>query len=69
MVIIKIMGGIASQISKYSFGYELAKKMNTDFAINISDYLEGYFWPLMLTWRSVIGNFVSPNFRKVNSPV
>ena len=43
MVIIKILGGLASQIGKYSFGYGIAKGLNTELVLDISDYLNGYF--------------------------
>lgn len=43
MILVKIMGGFASQLNKFIFGYSLADFCHTEFAIDLSDYTEGYF--------------------------
>ena len=53
MVIIRILGGFASQVGKYNFGLVVSKMLNTDLALDISDYLTGYFRPLMLEYLDI----------------
>lgn len=42
------MGGFASQFNKYALGYAVAKKLNTELVLDISDYFKGYFRPYCL---------------------
>lgn len=53
MVIVRILGGFASQLGKYCWGYSLAQMLQTEFAIDISEYLEGYFRPLMIEYLNL----------------
>ena len=39
MVIVKILGGFASQLRHYGVGYLLAKSKNTDLYLDLSDYV------------------------------
>lgn len=50
MVIVKIMGGFASQIGKLNFGLAVAQKLNTNLGLEIEDFVKGYFRPLMLEY-------------------
>lgn len=50
MVIVRILGGFASQIGKYNFGLAISRMLNTELALDISDYINGYFRPLMLEY-------------------
>lgn len=58
MVIVKILGGFASQLRHYGVGYLLAKSKNTDLYLDLSDYVEGYFRPFMLHFVSVPDCFI-----------
>ena len=48
MIIIKIMGGFASQLKKFIMGYSLAKYKKTELILDLSDYAKGYFRPYQL---------------------
>lgn len=48
MIIMKIVGGFTSQLSKYMLGYSVAKLMNTELVLHIGDFTGGYFRPFML---------------------
>lgn len=48
MIVIKIMGGFASQLKKFIMGYSLAKYKKTELGLDISDYAKGYFRPYQL---------------------
>lgn len=52
-VIVKILGGFASQLGKYSLGYEIAKKRNDKLVLDLSDYIQGYFRPFMLSYTNI----------------
>lgn len=53
MVIVKILGGFASQLRHYGVGYLLAQSKHTELFIDLSDYVEGYFRPFMLNYVSL----------------
>lgn len=42
MIIVQVIGGTASQMSAFSRGYTLAKKLNKELVLDISDYHNGY---------------------------
>jgi len=46
--IVKIMGGLASQIHKYILGMRFAKELDCELVLDLSDYYEGYFRPYRL---------------------
>lgn len=48
MIIIKIMGGFASQVYKFLLGAKLAEHLQTELMLDISDYYDGYFRPYNL---------------------
>ena len=48
MIIIKIMGGFASQVYKFFWGAKLAEYLQTELILDISDYYDGYFRPYNL---------------------
>lgn len=50
MILIKIMGGFASQLNKYILGYQVAHKLGTELAIDVRDYFSGYFRPYALCY-------------------
>ncbi len=50
MIIVKIMGGFASQLNKFVLGIQLAQYLNTDLAIDIREYFDGYFRPYSLCY-------------------
>lgn len=49
MVIIKIMGGLASQIHKFILGMRFSRELDTELVLDLSDYYEGYFRPYRLS--------------------
>lgn len=53
MIIIKIMGGFASQLNKYIFGYNIAEFLGAELGLDISDYYRGYFRPLSLCYLAL----------------
>lgn len=60
MVIVKILGGFASQLEKYIFAYKIAQEKRTELVLDVSEYLNGYFRPFMLDYLSL------PNCRIVD---
>ena len=48
MIIVRIMGGRASQIHKFILGMTCAKGLETELILDLSDYYEGYFRPYRL---------------------
>ncbi|WP_293839478.1 alpha-1,2-fucosyltransferase [uncultured Phascolarctobacterium sp.] len=50
MIIVKIMGGFASQIGKLNFGLAVSQKLKTNLGLEIEDFVKGYFRPLMLEY-------------------
>lgn len=48
MIIIKIMGGFASQVYKFFLGAKLAEYLHTELLLDVSDYYDGYFRPYNL---------------------
>lgn len=48
MIIIKIMGGFASQVYKFFFGAKMAEYLHTELILDVSDYYDGYFRPYSL---------------------
>ena len=69
MIIIKIMGGFASQLNKYIFGYNIAEFLGAELGLDISDYYRGYFRPLSLCYFCLLytslGVVLDENMRKV----
>lgn len=53
MIIVKILGGFASQLRHYGVGYLLAQSKHTELFLDLSDYVEGYFRPFMLSYVSI----------------
>lgn len=53
MIIYKIIGGFASQVYKFIIGYQLAKKINTELVLDLSDYYNGYFRPYALCYLNL----------------
>lgn len=53
MVIIKIMGGFASQVYKFFLGAKLAEYLQTELVLDISDYYDGYFRPYSLNLLNI----------------
>jgi len=43
----KIMGGFASQFTKYMLGYLIAQWNHAELILDLSDYFNGYFRPLL----------------------
>ncbi len=50
MIIMKIVGGFASQLSKYALGYSIAEYLNLELVLDLSDYYCGYFRPYSLCY-------------------
>lgn len=48
MIIVRIVGGFASQLQKYNFGWELSRAKNTELCLDLSEYMNGYFRPFVL---------------------
>lgn len=48
MVIVRIFGGFASQLQKYSLGLNIADVKKTELCLDLSDYMNGYFRPFVL---------------------
>lgn len=48
MILMKIMGGFASQLCKFILGYNLAQMHNLRYMLDLSDYAEGYYRPYVL---------------------
>lgn len=48
MVIIRIIGGLGSQIRLFTLGYLLAQRFETDLYLDIDEYVNGYFRPFLL---------------------
>lgn len=48
MIVIKIMGGFASQVYKFLLGAKLADYLQTELILDVSDYYDGYFRPYHL---------------------
>ena len=59
MIIVKIMGGFASQVYKFFFGAKLAECLQTELVLDVSDYYDGYFRPYTLNLLNI------PTFRTV----
>lgn len=59
MLIIKIMGGFASQVYKFFLGAKLAEYLQTELVLDVSDYYDGYFRPYNLNMLNL------PAFRTV----
>lgn len=53
MLIMKINGGLASQLRKYIIGYQIAKELSLEYAIDLSEYYNGYFRPYYLCYLNV----------------
>lgn len=53
MIVYKIVGGFASQVFKFIIGYQLAKKIDTDLVLDLSDYYNGYYRPYMLCYLNL----------------
>ena len=53
MILMRIQGGFASQLIKYVLGYAVSTICNTDYAIDIHDYVEGYFRPFVLNLLNI----------------
>lgn len=50
MIIMRIFGGMASQIDKYILGREVADYLGTELCLDIHDYVDGYFRPFILEY-------------------
>ena len=50
MIIMRIFGGMASQIDKYILGREVADHLGTELCLDIHDYVDGYFRPFILEY-------------------
>lgn len=47
------MGGFASQVSKYAFGYAIAERLRLELVLDLSDYYRGYFRPYSLCYLEI----------------
>lgn len=48
MIIIRMLGGFASQLRQYNIAFEISKAVGTDFGVDLCDYDNGYFRPYVL---------------------
>ena len=53
MIVLKVLGGFASQIGKFAYAYTLANEKGVELVLDISEYLDGYFRPLMLEYLNL----------------
>lgn len=53
MIIVKILGGFASQFNKYAWTKKLADALETELCLDISEYVQGYFRPFMLEYLCI----------------
>lgn len=53
MIIMKIMGGFASQFTKYMLGYLIAQWKHAELILDLSDYFNGYFRPFSLCYMDL----------------
>lgn len=53
MIIVKILGGFASQLGKYLWAKLVAEDMQRELVLDISEYYDGYFRPFMLHWLNI----------------
>lgn len=53
MIIVKILGGFASQFNKYAWTKKLADALGAELCIDISEYVQGYFRPFMLEYLCI----------------
>ena len=65
MIIVKIMGGFASQLNKFVLGIQLAQYLKTDLAIDIREYFDGYFRPYSLCYLELPKCIVITNDRQM----
>lgn len=50
MIIIKMLGGFASQLRQFNIAYSLSKELGTKVGLDLSDYDKGYFRPYVLDY-------------------
>ena len=53
MVIVQVIGGTASQMSAFSRGYVVAKKLNKELVLDVSDYMNGYKFSYALDYFNI----------------
>lgn len=53
MIIMKIMGGFASQFTKFMLGYLIAEYKQEELVLDLSDYFNGYFRPYSLCYMNL----------------
>lgn len=53
MIVYKILGGFASQVYKFIIGYQLAKRIEADLVLDLSDYYNGYYRPYTLCYLNL----------------
>lgn len=50
MIVIRILGGLASQLQQFSNGQSIANYFGTELALDLTDYYNGYFRPYLLDY-------------------
>ena len=65
MIIVKVLGGLASQLQQYSNGRLIADYLNTDLALDITDYTGGYFRPYVLNYLNLGNYIIISEFKKL----
>jgi hypothetical protein len=59
MIIVRILGGVGSQLISFSFAYVVSKICSDEICLDVSDYYNGYVWQYALDYLNL------PDYNKV----